>query len=85
MGRLEEVERRVAQRGQASLVPSKGETSGDGKEDSGERVVPDGARKPGLEGLLDGIATEIRREIVKTNENFHINTLHPGRRHEGRK
>ena len=85
MGRLEEVERRVAQGGQAPLVPSKGDTSGDVKEDSRGGVVPDRARKPGLEGLLDGIATEIRREIVKTNKNFHINPLHPERRHEGRK
>ena len=75
----------MAQRGQAPLASSKGDTSGDGKEDLRERVKPDGARKPGLEGLLNGIATEIRREIVKNNENFHINPLHPGRRHEGRK
>ena len=33
MGRLEEVERRIAQRGQAPLASPKGDTSGDGKED----------------------------------------------------
>ena len=46
MGRLEEVERRVAQRGQALPVSSKGGTGGDGKEDLGGSVVPDGSQNP---------------------------------------
>ena len=44
-------------------------------------MIPDRPRQPGLEGLLDGIASEIRREIERTNENFHLNPLHPSRRH----
>ena len=31
----------------------------------------------GLEGVLKNLASEIRREVEKTNEDFHINPIYP--------
>ena len=50
------------------------------------RAPPGRQKRPGWEGLLDNVVSEIRKEIVRTNEDDDIHPLYPSdkRRESGR-
>ena len=81
MGKLEEIGRQVTQQRSSSPAASKGVSEERREENPARRAIPDRQQRPGWEGLLEGMVSEIRKEIDKTNENYNINPLYPsGRR-----
>ena len=57
LGRLDELGRQITQQRPATSVPSE---KGASVMSESNEMIPDRPRQPGLEGLLDGIASEIR-------------------------
>ena len=79
LGKMEELERNI----QRSETPTPGRAAK--AEDIAGSEHPGMSRTPGLEGVIKSLAAELRKEVEKTEEPFHISPLHPGGKPEARR